>query len=281
MKTILLHIHDDDGSEARIRAALSLASRDNAQLVCLQVTPRSAYVSGDMFGNIYAAPDIMEAVNAYEAKLRDDTHARLAGEAIDWTYEQGDGDPARVIVQRARLIDLVVLGRSTAGSGRGDPLPLAGDVALHTRTPVLAISPSEKVFSPDGAALIAWNGGVEAANGLRAAMPMLRHASSIHVVTVGDREPNLSSSAACSYLVRHGLNAAPILRARHDHQIGEGKTARSHHPVGDALLDAANEFDAAYLVMGAYGHSRARETLLGGVTRDLLQRCPVPLLLAH
>jgi len=177
---------------------------------------------------------------------------------------------------------LVVLGRASESANRHDPLPLAGDVALHTRAPVLAVAPSDAVFLAHSAAVVAWDGGVEAANGLRAALPMLRHARAIHVVAVGKHEPDLPTSAAIEFLKRHGLLAKSQCGPHHDRHISDGyKVTQDGNSIASALIDSVEEFHAAYLVMGAYGHSRAREFLLGGVTRNLIDRCPVPLLLAH
>ena len=270
MTNILLHIHDDDAAETRMQAALDVARTLNGHLSCLEVTPFNSYIAGDVFGGAYVLPDVMAAVQEHRDRMRAETEARMARENVTWTYESCDGDPAGAIVDRARLADFVVLSRATRDAGADEPLPLAGDVAVHTRALVLAVPPATNGFDACGAALIAWNGSIEAANALKAAMPMLEQASAINLVTIVENAASeFPATDAAEYLSRHGLKAEL-------HEID-----RDGRWLGDALLGALADIGGAYVVMGAYGHSRARELLLGGVTRRMLKDCPVPLLLAH
>jgi nucleotide-binding universal stress UspA family protein len=98
---------------------------------------------------------------------------------------------------------------------------------------------------------------------------MLRKATAIHIVNVDEGTDGFPPTDASLYLARHGLPS----------ELHEWSCAG--RSVADALRDAAATLKASYVVMGAYGHSRAREAVLGGVTRDLLRHSPVPLLLAH
>jgi nucleotide-binding universal stress UspA family protein len=122
--------------------------------------------------------------------------------------------------------------------------------------------------------LIAWNASVEATHAVAAAMPLLRSASDVAVATV-DAKPTRSGHGeapgheVAAHLARHGMRVA----VRNVDSAGRSESK--------ALLDDALAFDADVIVMGAYGHSRAREFLFGGVTRDLLATSPIPLLMAH
>jgi nucleotide-binding universal stress UspA family protein len=140
---------------------------------------------------------------------------------------------------------------------------------MHARAPVLAVERQVRSVDCFGPAMIAWNGSPEAANALRLSLPLLRNASAIHIVRVTEGKDGFPPTDASRYLSRHGL-ASELHRWTAE--------ARS---IADALRDAAATLGAAYIVMGAYGHSRFREAVLGGVTRDLLGNCQVPLLLAH
>jgi nucleotide-binding universal stress UspA family protein len=222
-----------------------------------------------MFGGVYVLTDVLGAVRLSEEKLRVETEARLARENVPWSYLHCDGDPATTIVARSRLADVVVLSRALGEPRLGEPMPLAGDVALHARTPVLAVPPGASGFTATDTAFVAWNGSAESAYALKSAMPLLRQASRIHIVTVANGGSTaFPTTDACEYLSRHGLKA-------------ELHEVRRDGPVTDALLEAREAIGGDYMVMGAYGHSRAREYILGGVTRRMLQQCPVPLLLAH
>ena len=270
MKTILLYVHDDAGAEARLQAALDLARSQSGHIACLQVTPLDLYVANDIFGGVFVMPDLIDKVNEQAAKLRSDTEARLTREGVSWSYEHCDGPPAAVIVSRASLADVVVLSRSARLPKGNEPDPLAGEVALHVSTPVLAVPPDAKSFDPCGTAVVAWNGSVEAANALKAALPMLRQADTIKMVTIReDDDPTFPATDGCEYLARHGLKAELHEVPRHDRSVG------------DRLLQSIADLGADYVVLGAFGHSRAREFVLGGVTRRMLTESPVPLVLAH
>ncbi len=270
MKTILLHIHDDEATEARFQVALDLARAHGGHLECLQVVPLAAIEAIDMYGNLFVMPEMIDELEQGRAKLRSDTESRLANEDVSWSYTRTDGDPAATIVKQSRLADIIVLSRALRAYDFDQPLPLAGDVALHGAVPVLAVPPGSTAFAADGPAFVTWNGSAEAASALRAALPMLRLASVIHLVSIGEAAaPAFAANDACRFLSRHGLEAE--VRA----------FPRGQHEIGAAILDALRATGGAYVVMGAYGHSRVREYLLGGATRHLLAHCPVPLLLAH
>jgi nucleotide-binding universal stress UspA family protein len=270
IKTILLHVHDDDSTDSRMQVALDLARAHGGHLECLQVVPLAAVEMTGMYGNLFITPDLVDVLELRNTQLRADTEARLAHEDVSWNYTRLDGDPARAIIKYSRLADIVVLSRVVSARDFDGPLPLAGDVALHASVPVLAVPPGDFAFAADGAALITWNGSAESASALHAALPMLRLASAIHVVTIGEADaPEFPASDACRFLSRHGL-------------VGEVRAfPKGEREIGPAILDALGEIGAAYVVMGAYGHSRAREYLFGGASRHLLAHCPVPLVLAH
>lgn len=269
MKTILLPIHADDAFESRMQVALDLARTFDGHLNCLQITPLTAYVATDSFGGVYVLNDVIDAVQKHEDELRERTEARLARENVPWSYEHLDGDPATTIVARSRLADIVVVSRALREPKPGEPQPLAADVAIHARTPVLAVPAGMKGFIPSGTALVAWNGSPEAAYALKCSLPLLKLASEIHVVTIAEAFGDLiPAREAGEYLSRHGLKAEI-------HDVDRDES------VGETLLAALEEIGGDYVIMGAYGHSRARELVFGGVTRRMLKDCPVPLVLAH
>lgn len=253
-----------------MQVALDLARAHGGHLECLQVVPLAAVQTTGMYGSYFLTPDLIENLERRQTDLRAAVEAHLAHEDVSWSYTRLDGDPARAIIKYSRLTDIVVLSRLVSERGFHGPLPLAGDVAMHAAVPVLAVPPGDFAFAADGAALVTWNGSAESASALHAALPMLRLASAIHLVTIGEANaPEFPATDACRFLSRHGIAAE--LRA----------FPRGEREIGHAILDALGEVGAAYVVMGAYGHSRAREFLLGGATRHLLAHCPVPLVLAH
>ena len=161
----------------------------------------------------------------------------------------------------ARLADVTVVSRSGG---------LAGDLAMVSRTPVLALPDATALAMPVGVACIAWDGGDEAANALRAAVPLLQGGAAVHVLTVlTEKAEGFPPTDALRYLARHDIKAE-LHELQRDASIEE------------SLAAAVAQLGAQLLVMGAYGHSRVREFLFGGVTRYFLEEPTAPpLLLAH
>lgn len=264
MRSILLHIHPDAGHEARLQAAVDLSRTMDAHLNCIQPVPYPAYLAADPMA--YAGtPALFDAIERNAREFRQTVEERLAREAVPWNWLQATGDAAATIVAQSRLTDLIVLSRDR-GAGEAS---IVTDVALHVRTPVLAVPADGEPFDPGGAVMLAWNGSHEAANALRAAIPLLAKAEAVHVVSIGEQPESFGVTEACRYLAHHGIDCIPEERDRGD------------KPVGERLAAIAAELDAAYIVIGAYGHSRLRELLLGGVTRWMLEHSPRPLLMAH
>ena len=270
MKTILVHVESGDASEARLLCALDLARATGAHLSCLAVTPCNQFITSDPFGGAYALPNVMAVLAEHKEKLRAALEHRLAGEDVSWDYAHVDGHPPAAIASASRLADLVVLGKPLAGAAGREAMSLLGEVVLNVSSPVLAVPEGATGFDAFAPAAIGWNGSIEAANAVRAALPLLRLAPSITVITVEEHDDHdFPQTDIREYLSRHGLHATMQCLPS-----GESNIA-------DVILWTLSRSDAGYLVMGAYGHSRIREYMFGGVTRRMLSDLPVPLLLAH
>ncbi len=270
MKTILLHIYNDDGQEARLLTAIDLARVANGHIVCLQIMSLSAYVVTPPFGGLATMGPLYEVLDKENRDERVRLEARLKAANVTWDWLYIEGGASETIISQSRLADIVVLSQRDIHNPDGvRPLPVVADVAIHARTPVLAVPDTYRLFDPTGTVMIAWNGSAEAAHAMRFALPLLHRAKAVHIVVVGQEDDLFTSAVAASYLARHGIKSAidhvePILA-----------------PVGETLSQTAILLGASYLVMGAYGHSRFREAILGGVTRQLLSHCSVLLLLGH
>src|SRR5690606_455080 len=159
------------------------------------------------------------------------------------------------------LSDLVVVGTCEPRGGRGAS-SIAGHVAIHARTPILAVPPKARGFDPAVPALVAWNGAIEASPALRAAVPLLKRAAAVQLITVEEarKEPlfDLPPTEGAEFLSRHGIECDMVAIPLRDGSVE------------DALCHAAQVRRAGYIVMGAYGHTRLRETVLGGATNGLL-----------
>ena len=271
MKSVLLYANPDPGLESRLQAALDVTRLLEGHLTCLQVTPCDAFIMGDPFGGVYALPTVIEQVQRTADEHRSQLEERLRGEDVAWEWLRFDGAPAQLIVDRARLADLIVL--SLPGSEPGRPAEgaqtIAAEVLVHARAPVLAVPQGASGFDGCGAALVAWDGSLESSHALRLTRPMLERSSGVHVVTVSEGHSEFPATGACRYLGHFGIEA----------ELHEWP--REGRSVAAALLDAAAQLSASSIVMGAYGHTRLREAVLGGTTRDMLRQGHVALLMAH
>lgn len=270
MKTILLHVHDDVGQHARLEFALDLARATGGHINCVQITPLEYFVGTDPFGGMYAVKEVLANLRSQETTERARIEERLVSEGVSWSWAQFDGNVVQTLVSQARLADIVILSQPASGGDPASaPIPVVPDVALHARAPVFSIPAEGRRFDVAGPAMVAWNGSYEAAHALRFAIPLLRLASDVHLVEITQDNREFPSTSAATYLARHGFE--PELRP----------VPHGGRDVSTALLHEAEAIGASYIVMGAYGHSRLREMILGGVTRDLLGSTKIPLFMAH
>ena len=178
-----------------------------------------------------------------------------------------------VVGARARYSDLVILPLAY-GPGRSVIDEAVTEAALFEgMSPVLVVPPSGMKSAEPKRVMLAWNQSREAMVAARRAMPFLRRAESVQIVVVDPptHGPERSDPGGllCQLLVRHGIKAEVSVLAKTLPRISE------------VLARQARDIDAGLLVMGAYGHSRVREAILGGATRDMLESAEIPVFLAH
>jgi nucleotide-binding universal stress UspA family protein len=279
IKTILLHILDDEFHDQRIVSGLAMARACSAHLSCLHVTPVEAYVASETFGGIFVMNDVMRKLDERDYELRMKVEQRLANEDVSWDYEQATGNVAATIVGRAALADLVVTAREPRRADFvGPSVGFLGDLLHRARTPLFIPAFNGPGFDPTRAAVIAWDGSIEAANAVRASLGLLNLASEVRVLQIPEQREDEAKSfpgtKLLEYLSRHGVHAELIVE-----QAPSGEV--SADVVAGMLVAEARGAGAAYIVMGGYSHTRIGEYIFGGVTRTLLKECPVALVMAH
>ena len=203
-----------------------------------------------------------------------------SGKDVKFSDLQGDwqvasGKVSETVVCQARHADLVVLGQVDPAH----PPPPAGrqlveDVLMTSGRPILVI-PYIGRFERFGTnILVGWNNSREAARAVNDAIPLLAEAASVTILEANPigRKPAIDDAASADitrHLTRHGISAKTA------------RTALASISASDALLSYAADVSADLLVVGGYGHSRLRERILGGVTRELLQHMTLPVLMSH
>jgi nucleotide-binding universal stress UspA family protein len=243
IKDILVHVDTTPSCEDRLALAADVAERFDARLT-----------------GVGLADDIA-AQEMFVAQL---DKAKVAGE-----WQAATGDLVAFITDRAKASDVVVLGQPMPVSSA---LDAPEDVILGCGRPVLIAPYAWHFIGRIGAiALVAWNGSREATRALHDALPLLAGAA---VVTLFSVNPDPDEDWMLDgELVRH--------LARHTIEATEEKVSPKGVTTSEAVLSRIADVNADLLVMGAYGHSRLRETILGGMTRDMLQRAKVPILMSH
>jgi nucleotide-binding universal stress UspA family protein len=266
MKSILLHVGEDSGYETRLSAALDLARAFEGHITCLHVTPLEVYVATDPYFASVIPEEFYTDLAERRAKLQRRIEERLRREDVSWDWVHLNAPVSESLIRYSILSDVVVV---TLGGGANEPTPsLPATVATGSRAPVLALPEQFTSIDLDAPVLIAWNGSPEAAAAARAALPLLKR-SQVLLLEVEEEQQGYPRDLVARYLSRHGVHVEIVQRPPI-----EGR-------VGLAIVEAAVEAGAGLIVMGAYGHSRLREFLLGGVTRALIHNSSVPLLLAH
>ena len=270
MKNLLLHIHDDDDLPNRLALAVDLARQMGSHVSCVQVTPVEAYAT-DPYGGMLGMAQVIDNIHDQDKALRLATEAQLQGAGVAWDWHNFDGNVVERLIERSLLADMMIVSQPTnmVRRSRRQPMAIVGDLVIHAPCPVLMVPHGCVGMNLAGPVMVAWNGSAEAAHAMRLGLPLLRRASAVHLVEVGDDEQGLSVQDARNWLGRHEIAA--------DVHEWPAKGRR----ISVALQHAASELSANYLLMGAYGHSRLRETILGGVTKELIAAAGLPMLMVH
>lgn len=189
------------------------------------------------------------------------------GPSAEWQMASDLTSEAMNVARFGLVSDIVVSAAHTIGS---DDTGIEAAL-FDTGRPILLVPEHAGGAIASATAIIAWNGSVEASHAVVAAMPLLNHAEHVFALTV-PKSPLHRDAARelVSYLSWHGVRAS-VIRA-------EAGRANS---ISGALLDSVKKVKASLLVMGAYTHSRVRERLVGGVTKDILKKADIPVLMAH
>ena len=269
MQSILLHIYDDSGLESRLQAALDLARAFSGHITCLHATPLEDYLAVDPLVAAELPEEFSDKMRDLRLALQKRIEERLEGEGVSWNWVHVDDLISTALIRESVLNDIIVLSIASPASPRDEPRPLAAKVSTRAPAPVLAVPAALPRLRFERPAVVAWNGSPEAAAALKSALPLLRLVPEVHLLEVHENATSYPPDLAARYLSRHGIEPEIVQHVPIDGDIAE------------TIRRAASTLDAAFIVMGAYGHSRVREWLLGGVTRALIQDSSVPLLLAH
>lgn len=198
-----------------------------------------------------------------------DADAALGPDAFTVAFRQEHGREGERVLAHARVSDITVFAR--AGADYDHELPPALDSVLFASGRPVLIVPPAPVSVLGKVVAVAWNRSAESARAVSAALPLLAKAEKVVVLAGNEARKNAEPSELVAYLAGHGITAQTWAFTPAVDSIGE------------ALSAEAKKAKADLLVMGAYGHSRLREMVLGGATHGILRRKDetLPVLLMH
>jgi len=286
LKDVIIYIDKTEEALGRLRLAVDMASRHQSRLTALYIrewsqaqleqlkTAELGLASATAFSRVVQSIEMSIDRACEELRSSIDTLERESGLTIEFRIVEG---PAAIVVpQHARYGDLCILGHYPATVDEPGSFSLSEKLLFTSGRPVLSIPPGWPSRALGRHVAVAWNSSRAAARAVNDALPLIELAERRTIITINPaqfigRNRALPAEQMVAHLARHG--SAPVELVELEH-VPEGS-------IGDVLQAKARELGADFLVAGAFGHPRLWEKLFGGVTRDLLNRMNLPVLMSN
>jgi len=291
IRRILVPVRGDGKGEGVLDHAVSLARRFQAHVDVLHCRPRpedmlpfGVSVPAMLRKNILASAGTVADQEERKVKDRFDAYCERndltvvdgppgPDDRVSLSWREESGKQAAVVAVHGRLADLIAVAQPDRERNLG--LNTLEAALLETGKPVLLcppqpVEPGEPVETCGSHIAVAWNGSVESARAVTIGLPLLAAAESVTILALSDgAQKPLGPEALKDYLAGHGIAA------------GVETEKSKATAVGGALLKMARESGGDLLLMGAYGQSRRRELVMGGVTQHIIDHADMPVLLTH
>jgi nucleotide-binding universal stress UspA family protein len=282
IKDIVVHLDGSPQSAGRLALAADLALRHTAHLTALYVIepPSMPLFYGDPGGFVDGAwiqemiTRLAETARQEAAKVEQRFTDQMRRDGFTGEWRLAEGFVADEVALHARYADLAIVGQLRPEDSLISTGNVPATAMLSSGRPVLIVPYAGTFTSVGKKVLVGWKASREAARAVNDAIPLLRQARSVKVFAINpergiDGDGDLPAADLALHLARHGIKAEAAHTVARD--VSEG----------DVLLNEAADMDADLIVVGGYGHSRAREFFFGGVTRGLLSSMTVPVLMSH
>jgi nucleotide-binding universal stress UspA family protein len=277
-KSLLVFADDSDASAMRLDASIAMAERLGTHLAACALIEQPAYYYGigsEVAVDIYAQD--VERAMAVAHVAADAARAQLVESGQDGDLRWATGTPeaiAGIAARHARYADLSLVGQPFEGTHKTLLTKVFEGILFDGGRPFVMVPQSWPGGGFGERILISWTPRKEAARAVADAMPFIEAATSVHIAMV---DPDTGDDA---HGEEPGADLAAAL-ARHDVPVTVDALASAGQSVAGRLLTHAADCGASLIVMGGYGHWRLRESLFGGVTRDIIRESTVPLMMAH
>ena len=272
-KSLMVHVQFGQSNDAVLQAAKYIASRTSTSIIGVMAEQQTQMV----YGRGYATLDFFDREQAH-------LEALIAGEKLTFNTAFKDNvipikwrsvvsmEPASdFIVAQARNVDLIITGIAQSDFYEGPNTAHAGAIVMQAGRPVLAVPVNNTEFKLDNL-LVGWKDTREARRAIVDALPLLKMATKVTVLEIVEKDEEAAANKRLHEIIKwlesHDVKAIPLVAIAND---------------ADAIqfINIANQLKPDVIVIGAYGHSRFREWVLGGVTNELLQGAEFCLLLSH
>lgn len=268
--SIMVPLNLGAGAEDRVKLAASLAERFKSRLIGIAaeevvipyVGEGTASVDAMLFEQAErtASEDIAKAETLFR---------RHAGNLNDIDWRCALRGPRNFVLNQARAADILVMARQGPDDVSQGRMALSpGDIVMDLGRPLIVVPPGIEHLSAKHV-VVAWRDTREARRAVWDALPFLKEAETVTVLSVGSGAEDQGAADVSEYLALHGIMSRAVTRPD------------SVSFDADEIAIFAREHDADLIVCGAYGHSRMREWILGGMTNDLLESSPVCCLMSH
>ena len=276
-KSLLTVLTATKTAKAPLTQLATLASHfdAHAEALCLGVdrTQTGYYYAG---ANAMVLQESLSRAKEEATLVQSHAETMLAKSGVTWSAESGVAqiaDLGRHVAQRARFSDLVVLGKPYGRDLDVEAEPIVEAALFEGHAPVLVVPDKASALAQPKTVMVAWNESVEAMTAIRKALPFLVKADLVRVVVIAPAQHGPERSDPGGMLSQ--------MLARHGVKCEIDVLSKSLSRVSDILNRHSVDTDSDMIVMGAYGHSRFREAILGGATRNMLEQATVPVFMAH
>ena len=272
-KTLMVHMDLEEANDARLRIAADLAKQFEAKAIGITAGDfQPMYFLDGMAGQSFLEQEA-EEIRLRMDKARDHFNASLEGAAREIEWRCKLGNPTTFVTDECRSADLIITGGNrSVGALETMPQFSAADLAMRAGRPILLVPPEAERLNFESV-LVAWKDTRETRKAVRDALPLLHMAKQILIVEIleGDRDRAdavVRVEDVVVWFARHGITASALVTEKGG-------------SVSQQLRDIAREQRAQLVIAGAYGHSRLREWIFGGVTEALLTEALHYSLIAH
>ena len=269
-KTILIPIGSDEEVETRINSAINIGKKFDSHIRALHVIPTLksleqltpyAYYSYDLYTNIWET----QKQKACEQKKTFLNIIKDKYDDYEWCGKEGDFMRILKLMSRTCNLGIISQGEDTYSD-------LMGSMArfmMESSIPVLAVPSTGLVNGTGSNILIAWDNSAESSRAVQNALPFLKKADEVTVLSISEERKHKSPTEdICKMLHRMGINAKGV-----DEEENENRAER--------ILELSKRWDVDLIVAGAWGHKRLLEVIFGGVTKSLYTNQEIPVLFSH